>query len=213
MEDRIATLRRSARPRKRKEPARVESPDIELRMCKPADDPAIDRLAALSEVPVPYGRLVVALLDGKLVAALPLNGEPVVRDPFVKTAQLVHLLEVRAEQLREPARARRSSRACCGGMHRSALPVMNPAVAETIEIDVPRRGIGSELTEALAARADAEIVDSDERCALHVRFAADERERLLDDAISAIEAYCSDRMLPLVVQRANGGAVVRPPAD
>ena len=103
MEDRIATLRRSARPRKRTEPVRVESPDIELRMCKPADDPAIDRLAALSEVPVPYGRLVVALLDGKLVAALPLNGDPVLRDPFVKTAELVHLLEVRADQLRDPA--------------------------------------------------------------------------------------------------------------
>jgi len=103
MEDRIATLRRSARPRRRTEPVRVESPDIELRLCKPADDPAIDRLAALSEVPVPYGRLVVALLDGKLVAALPLNGDPVLRDPFVKTAELVHLLEVRAEQLREPS--------------------------------------------------------------------------------------------------------------
>jgi hypothetical protein len=103
MEDRIATLRGSARPRKRTEPARVESPDIELRMCKPADDPAIDRLAALSEVPVPYGRVVVALLDGRLVAAKPLNGDPVLRDPFVKTAHLVHLLELRAEQLREPA--------------------------------------------------------------------------------------------------------------
>jgi len=103
MEDRIATLRRSARPRKRTEPVRVESPDIELRMCKPADDPEIDRLAALSEAPVPYGRLVVALLDGKLVAALPLNGDPIIRDPFVKTAPLVRLLEVRAEQLREPA--------------------------------------------------------------------------------------------------------------
>ena len=91
---------------------------------------------------------------------------------------------------------------------------MNPAVAETIQIDVPRRGIGSELTEALAARGlTAEIVDSDDRCALHVQFAADERERLLDDAISAIEAYCSDRMLPFVVQRGNGGAVVRPPSD
>jgi hypothetical protein len=103
MEDRIATLRRSARPRKRTEPVRVESPDIELRMCKTADDPEIDRLAALSEVPVPYGRLVVALLDGKLVAALPLNGDPAIRDPFVKTAPLVRLLEVRAEQLRETA--------------------------------------------------------------------------------------------------------------
>ena len=94
------------------------------------------------------------------------------------------------------------------------FPAMNPAVAETIEIDVPRRGIGSELTEALAARGlSAVVVDSDERCALHVQFASDERERLIDDAIRAIEAYCSERMLPFVVQRANGGAVVRPPAD
>ena len=91
---------------------------------------------------------------------------------------------------------------------------MNPAVAETIEIDVPRRGIGSDLTDALASRGlVAEIVDSEHRCALQVRFADDERERLLDDAIRAIEAYCSDRMLPFVVQRANGGAVVRTPAD
>lgn len=87
-------------------------------------------------------------------------------------------------------------------------------MAETIEIDVPRRGIGSDLTEALAAHGlAAEVVDSDERCALHVRFASDERERLIDNAIHAIEAYCSERMLPFVVQRANGGAVVRPPAD
>lgn len=87
-------------------------------------------------------------------------------------------------------------------------------MAETIEIDVPRRGIGSDLTEALAAHGlDAEIVDSDDRCAIRVSFAADERERLLDGAIHAIESYLSDRMLPLVVQRADGGAVVRPPSD
>ena len=89
-----------------------------------------------------------------------------------------------------------------------------PGVSETIEIDVPRRGIGSDLTEALAAHGlRAEIVDTAERCALQVRFASDERERLLDRAVHAIEAYLSERMLPLVVQRANGGAVVRPPAD
>ena len=87
-------------------------------------------------------------------------------------------------------------------------------MTETIEIDVPRRGIGSDLTEALAARGlEAELVDSGDRCALRVRFALDEKARLLDGAIDAIEAYCSERMLPLVVQRANGGAVVRPPAD
>jgi hypothetical protein len=87
-------------------------------------------------------------------------------------------------------------------------------VAETIQIDVPRRGIGSDLTEALAAHGLlAEVIDEADRCALHVRFAADERERLVDGAVHAIEAFLSERMLPLVVQRANGGAVVRPPGD
>jgi hypothetical protein len=85
---------------------------------------------------------------------------------------------------------------------------------ETIKVDVPRRGIGSDLTEVLAAHGlHAEIVDTVESCELHVTWAGDERERLIAGAIHAIEAYLSDRMLPLVVQRANGGAVVRPPAD
>ena len=87
-------------------------------------------------------------------------------------------------------------------------------MAKTITIDVPRRGIGSDLTEALAAHGlHAEVVDEEDRCVLHVRFAADEAERLLEGAIHAIEAYLSDRMLPLVVQRSEGGAVVRPPGD
>jgi hypothetical protein len=87
-------------------------------------------------------------------------------------------------------------------------------VTETIEIDVPRRGIGSDLTEALAAHGlHAKVVDGGDRCALQVCFASDERERLIDGAIHAIESYLSERMLPLVVQRADGGAVVRPPAD
>lgn len=85
---------------------------------------------------------------------------------------------------------------------------------ETIKVDVPRRAIGSDLTEALAAYGlQVEIVDSGERCELHVTWAGDERERLIADAIHAIEGYLSDRMLPLVVQRADGGAVVRPLGD
>lgn len=87
-------------------------------------------------------------------------------------------------------------------------------MSTTIEIDVPRRGLGSDLTEALARHGlHAEVVDEGERCALHVRFASDEHDRLVDGAVHAIEAYLSERMLPLLVQRANGSAVVRPPAD
>jgi hypothetical protein len=46
-----------------------------------------------------------------------------------------------------------------------------------------------------------------------VSFADDERERLVAGAVHAIEAYLSEHMLPLVVQRGNGGVIVRPPSD
>jgi hypothetical protein len=85
---------------------------------------------------------------------------------------------------------------------------------ETIEIEVPRRGIGSDLTEALAAHGlRAEIREDGDAVTLHVRFADDEHERLVAAATHAIETHLADRMLPLVVQRADGRCIVRPPAD
>jgi len=87
-------------------------------------------------------------------------------------------------------------------------------MTETIIVEVPRRGIGSDLTEALAEHGlRAEILDGQDICELRVAFADDERERLIAGAVHAIEAYLSDRMLPLVVQRGDGGVIVRPPAD
>ncbi len=85
---------------------------------------------------------------------------------------------------------------------------------KTIEIEVPRRGIGSDLTEVLGAHGlRAEIIGADEACTLRVRFADDERERLVVEATRAIESYLSDRMLPLIVQRAPGGCIVRPAGE
>jgi hypothetical protein len=87
-------------------------------------------------------------------------------------------------------------------------------MTEKIEVHVPRRGIASELTEALGAHGlHAEIVDDGDICALRVRFADDEHERLVGETMNAIESWLSDRLLPLVVQRADGGCVVRPPGD
>ena len=81
----------------------VDTSDVELRLCRIADDPELDRLAALAERPLPHGRLVIAATGGQIVAALPLDGGPALRDPFAKTAHLMPLLELRAEQLRDPA--------------------------------------------------------------------------------------------------------------
>jgi hypothetical protein len=44
---------------------------------------------------------VVAIVEGRLVAAVPLAGGQTLADPFERTEQLVRLLELRAAQLRE----------------------------------------------------------------------------------------------------------------
>jgi hypothetical protein len=102
MNDRIDTLRRQgARAKRVRGEQRAETSEIELRLCRASDDPALERLAALAERPLPFGRLVVALVNGSLVAALPLGGGCSLRDPFAKTVHLIPLLELRARQLRQ----------------------------------------------------------------------------------------------------------------
>ncbi len=104
MNDRIDSLREAGRRRVHAQVAapKAETSEIELRLCRASDDPALERLAALAERPLPFGRLVVALVNGTLVAALPLGGGCALRDPFAKTAHLLPLLELRASQLRRP---------------------------------------------------------------------------------------------------------------
>jgi hypothetical protein len=110
MNDRFETLQRSAAHRFVAAVTRIEAPDIELRLCKSDDDFALAQLSELSEQPVPSGRLVVALVDGRLVAAMPLAGGTVLRDPFVRTMHLIPLLQLRAKQLRQPVQQPRTGR-------------------------------------------------------------------------------------------------------
>src|SRR3954471_5934262 len=104
MTDRIDSLRRAAEhaPRAAASTAVAAHGELELRLCKTADDPALERLAALSERPIPFGRLVVALCAAGLAAAMPLAGGSPLRDPFVKTLHILPLLKLRADQLRQP---------------------------------------------------------------------------------------------------------------
>jgi hypothetical protein len=96
-------LRRDARPlRGRHARPAVDTRDVELRLCKVADDPQLEELAILAERAMPMGRMVLAVVHGKIVAALPLVGGEAIRDPFVRTAHLLPLLELRAAQLRDP---------------------------------------------------------------------------------------------------------------
>jgi hypothetical protein len=103
--DHLETLRRDARVvRGMTERPTSDTREVQIRLCRTADDPQLEQLALLEGRPLPFGRLVVAVVDGRIVAAKPLGGGFTLRDPFVQTEQLVKLLDVRAEQLREPRR-------------------------------------------------------------------------------------------------------------
>jgi hypothetical protein len=101
--DHLERLRRDARSvRGRRTHPAVDLSDVELRLCRPADDPQLQQLALLEGRPEPHGRLVLAAVRGRIVAALPLSGEQPLRDPFARTEHLLPLLELRAAQVRGP---------------------------------------------------------------------------------------------------------------
>jgi hypothetical protein len=68
-------------------------------------DEEIERLAHLDSVRCPRGPLLIAAVGERPYAAMPIDGGPVIADPFRRTAELASLLTLRASQLR-PARRR-----------------------------------------------------------------------------------------------------------
>jgi hypothetical protein len=76
---------------------------VTVRHAHAADDRALERLAALDSGRAPTGPALVAETDSRILAALPLDGGRAIADPFVPTAELVALLELRAEQLERPS--------------------------------------------------------------------------------------------------------------
>jgi hypothetical protein len=89
-------------------PSSVRRPDIVIREARPQDELAVAALAVLDGAERPFGRTIVAEVNGSIAAALPLDGAGPFSDPFRRTADLVALLEARAKQLAgEPAQERR----------------------------------------------------------------------------------------------------------
>jgi hypothetical protein len=85
---------------------------VTVRHTRPADAEAIARLAALDSGRTPTGPMLVAESDARILAALPLGSGRPIADPFTPTTELVALLKLRANQLREgEARAGRGLRA------------------------------------------------------------------------------------------------------
>jgi hypothetical protein len=79
--------------------------NLTLRNATVSDDAALTRLAALDSSRVPSGELLVAELDGTLVAALSVDTGAAIADPFEHTAAIVDSLRVRARKSDRPAAA------------------------------------------------------------------------------------------------------------
>ena len=82
---------------------------LTLRFGGTADSEAIDRLAQLDSRRAPRGPVLVAEVDGELWAALSLDDQHVVADPFRPTGELVALLVARSRQLRHASRGRQDT--------------------------------------------------------------------------------------------------------
>jgi hypothetical protein len=76
---------------------------ILIRLARPADGPALDRLQDLADRRLPDAPLLVAEADGELLAAAPVTGGDAVTDPFRVTLDVVELLRLRSSQLRAAA--------------------------------------------------------------------------------------------------------------
>jgi hypothetical protein len=72
---------------------------VTLRYGAAADDARLARLAELDESPALEGVMLVAEVDGRIRAALALDGGRSISDPFHRGAELLGLLRLRARQL------------------------------------------------------------------------------------------------------------------
>jgi hypothetical protein len=88
--------------------ARSTSPEptVVLRLARPQDAATLARLAALDSAPPLREPALLALVDGRALAALSLTDRRVVANPFAPTADIVDLLRKRASSV-EPRPQRR----------------------------------------------------------------------------------------------------------
>ena len=71
---------------------------VTIRPSRGDDAAGIRRLAALDSAPVPHGRLLLAEVDGRLLAAVPIPDGRAIADPFVRTLDVVDVLRTAARR-------------------------------------------------------------------------------------------------------------------
>ncbi len=87
--------------------AAAGAPAIDLRIAAPHERQLVERLVILDEATPLDGPVLLALVDGRAVAALSLLDGRVVADPFVATRDAITLLRLRARHLRIAREGRR----------------------------------------------------------------------------------------------------------
>ena len=91
---------RSAIPSVGADNPRERPPALTIGLASAQDAKELERLAQLDSARTPTGPALVAEVEGEIVAAVPLNGDKPVADPFRPTAEVLAVLELRAAQLR-----------------------------------------------------------------------------------------------------------------
>jgi hypothetical protein len=99
----LSSLARRGRSGPARAPHVARTAVISIHLLGSDDSAALERLAQLSESPVPTGRALVAEVDGELWAALPLATGKMMVDPFRPSSEVQQLLSLRATQLQRDA--------------------------------------------------------------------------------------------------------------
>ncbi len=97
--EKVADLREAARRHSLIDTNHTPVTRVTLRYATAADAARLEHLAELDSASAPSGPVLVAEVDGRLRAALPLEGGVAIADPFHRGAELVDLLRLRARQL------------------------------------------------------------------------------------------------------------------
>ena len=110
-------------------PATTIAPSVLIRAARGSDGADLERLAELDSSRVPAGTLLVAEADGRLVAAIASSTGETIADPFLPTADVIALLQLRAAG----AGASRGRRSLAGrrGARRRGAPVRGRAAHGT----------------------------------------------------------------------------------
>ena len=75
--------------------------NITIRQLTASDWAAVNRLAELESTGAPSGPMLGAEVEGTLLAAISVETGGILADPFIRTAEIRDLLELRVAQLRK----------------------------------------------------------------------------------------------------------------